>query len=139
MRQCILKLLWPKEDIVNFFASNSCTKADIKVLGDYKVMPRAGIVDTMFTHLATKSDSGLGQFRAMLQSLIAWTHFDDYYFVMLAKLSRSEAENAITPCNPYSQQLDGVDSRSPAFKLLAEFTSSRIADSAICIQPHFTG
>ncbi|WP_019579765.1 restriction endonuclease [Pseudomonas mandelii] len=96
MRQCILKLLWPKDDIVNFFASNSCTTADIKALGDYKAMPRAGIVDAMFTHLATKSDSGLGQFRAMLQSLINWTHFDDYYFVKLAKLSRSDAENAIT-------------------------------------------
>lgn len=96
MRQCILKLLWPKDDIVNFFINNSCTTTDIKALGDYKTMSRVGIVDTMFTHLATKSDSGLGQFRAMLQSLINWTHFDDYYFVKLAKLSRSDAENAIT-------------------------------------------
>ncbi|HEY0286809.1 MAG TPA: restriction endonuclease [Pseudomonas sp.] len=96
MRQCILKLLWPKDDIVNFFTSNSCTVADIKALGNYKENPRAGIVDTMFSHLANKPDSGLAQFRAMLQSLITWTHFDDYYFVKLAKLDRGEAENAIT-------------------------------------------
>lgn len=50
----------------------------------------------MFTHLGTKSDSGLGQFRAMLQSLITWTHFDDYHFVKLGKLSREEAESAVT-------------------------------------------
>ncbi|MCF5709500.1 hypothetical protein GIV19_19755 [Pseudomonas syringae] len=96
MRQCILKLLWPKEDIVSFFESNSCTKADIKALGDYKAQARANIIDTMFSHLASKSDSGLGQFRAMLQSLITWQHFDDYYFVKLAKLNRLEAESAIT-------------------------------------------
>jgi hypothetical protein len=96
MRQCILKLLWPKDDIVSFFESNSCTKADIKALGDYKAQARANIIDTMFSHLASKSDSGLGQFRAMLQSIIAWQHFDDYYFVKLAKLNRLEAESAIT-------------------------------------------
>lgn len=39
-----------------------------------------------------KSDSGLGQFRVMLQSLITWQHFDDYYFVKLAKLNRQESE-----------------------------------------------
>ncbi|MDC6378856.1 restriction endonuclease [Pseudomonas graminis] len=95
MRQCILKLLWPKDDIVRFFESNSCTKADIRALGDYKALARAGIVDAMFTHLASRSDSGLGQFRAILQSLISWQHFDDYYFVKLAKLDRQEAERAI--------------------------------------------
>ena len=25
MRDCILKLLWPKDDIVAFFRNNSCT------------------------------------------------------------------------------------------------------------------
>ncbi|CAB5646541.1 Uncharacterised protein [Pseudomonas putida] len=96
MRQCILNLLWPKDDIVSFFESNSCTKADIKALGDYKALSRSAIIDAMFDHLSQKPDEGLGQFRAMLQTLVTWTHFDDYYFDRLQKLDRTQAKNAIT-------------------------------------------
>ncbi len=96
MRDCILKLLWPKDDIVAFFENNSCTKADIKAIGDHKEMHRYAIIDAMFDHLAKKADEGLGQFRAMLQSLITWKHFDPYYFDKLMKLNRAEAEAAIT-------------------------------------------
>lgn len=96
MRQCILNLLWPKDDIVSFFESNSCTKADIKALGDYKALSRSAIIDAMFGHLSQKPDEGLGQFRAMLQTLVTWTHFDDYYFDRLQKLDRTQAKNAIT-------------------------------------------
>lgn len=96
MRQCILNLLWPKGDIVSFFESNSCTKEDIKALGDYKELSRSAIIDAMFGHLSRKSDEGLGQFRAMLQTLVTWTHFDDYYFDRLQKLDRTQAQNAIT-------------------------------------------
>ena len=96
MRDCILKLLWPKDDIVAFFENNSCTKADVKAIGDHKAMHRYAIVDAMFDHLTKKPDEGLGQFRAMLQSLVTWKHFDSYYFDKLRKLSKSEAERSIT-------------------------------------------
>lgn len=96
MRDCILKLFWPKDDIVAFFKSNSCTSSDIKALGDHKTMHRAAIVDTMFNKLGQKSDEGLGQFRAMLQSLINWAHFDPYYFDTLKKLNQAEAERSIS-------------------------------------------
>ena len=95
MRECILKLLWPKDDIVSFFENNSCTKNDIKAITDYKTMSRNAIVDTMFNYLSNKPDHGLGQFRAMLQSLVAWNHFDSYYFDKLNKLNKAEAERSI--------------------------------------------
>jgi hypothetical protein len=95
MRDCILKLFWPKDDIVAFFKNNACTAADINALGDHKAMHRYAIVDTMFNLLSTKPDQGLGQFRAMLQSLIGWAHFDPYYFDNLKKLNRADAERAI--------------------------------------------
>lgn len=88
MRDCILKLLWPKDDLISFFKDNSCTSNDIKTLGDYKALNRRAIVDTMFDLLSKKPDQGLGEFRAMLQSLIRWTHFDPYYFDTLKKLNR---------------------------------------------------
>ncbi len=88
MRECVLKLLWPKDDIVAFFENNSCTKADVRAIGDHKTMHRYAIVDAMFDHLGKKPDEGLGQFRAMLQSLITWEHFDSYYFDKLKKLNK---------------------------------------------------
>ena len=95
MRECVLKLLWPKDDIVAFFSNNGCTSRDIKTLGNHKEFSRAKIVDLMFDHLSSKPDEGLGQFRAMLQSLIKWNHFDSYYFEKLKKLSKDEARRAI--------------------------------------------
>ena len=95
MRECILKVLWPKGDIVSFFENNSCTKVDVKAIGDYKTMHRYEIVDAMFEHLSSKPDEGLGQFRAILQSLMTWSHFDPYYFDKLRKLDRTEAERSI--------------------------------------------
>jgi hypothetical protein len=50
----------------------------------------------MFAHLSKKPDQGLGQFRAMLQMLITWSHFDPYYFDKLKKLNRGDAERAIS-------------------------------------------
>jgi hypothetical protein len=95
MRDCILKLLWPKKDIVAFFANNGCTKADIAVLGDTQAQTRNGLVDSMFAHLSSKTDGGLGPFRAMLQALVAWSHFDPYYFETLQKLNRADAQRSI--------------------------------------------
>lgn len=95
MRECILKLLWAKDDIVSFFSSNGCTSSDISSLGNYKELSRAKIVDFMFKHLSSKQDEGIGQYRSMLQALVNWNHFDSYYFNKLKKLNRGEAQRAI--------------------------------------------
>ncbi|SHJ84940.1 restriction endonuclease [Desulfofundulus thermosubterraneus] len=95
MRDCILKILWPKDDIVSFFKDNGCTSSDIRSLGNYKELSRAAIVDKMFSRLSAKPDGGLGPFRAMLHSLINWSHFDSYYFDKLRKLDRTVAQRAI--------------------------------------------
>lgn len=95
MRECILKILWPKDDIVRFFSDCGCTKADIGILGHYKEMSRAAIVDKMFSYLSERPDEGLGQFRSMLSALINWSHFDPYYFDTLKKLSQAEAVRSI--------------------------------------------
>jgi hypothetical protein len=75
MCDCILKLFWAKEDIVNFFKDNGCNSNDLKSLGNLKDWTRKALVIRMFDHLSQRPDEGLGQFRAMLNSLINWTHF----------------------------------------------------------------
>jgi len=96
MRDCILKIFWPKDHIVQFFVDNGCTNSDIRALGNHKELARYKIVDCMFDHLAARSDGGLGPFRSMLKSLVGWSVFDPYYFDNLNKLDRADAERSIT-------------------------------------------
>jgi hypothetical protein len=41
--------------------------------------------------VSPRPDNGLGPFRAMLQSLLTWSHFNPYYFDKLRKLDRAAA------------------------------------------------
>lgn len=93
MKDCILSLFWPRKDIVGFFEKHGCTKAEVGrlQLEGENALKRYEIVDALFETLATRPDSGLGPFRAMLQSLLAWSHFDPYYFDKLRKLDRALA------------------------------------------------
>lgn len=96
MRDCILSLMWAKDDIYSFF-KNHCTQSDLKVLVNYKEdLTRVGMVDRIFDHLSDRLDGGLSSFRAILKSLTEWSHFDPYYFDKLKKLNRSDAEKKIT-------------------------------------------
>lgn len=93
MKDCILSLFWPRKDIVGFFEKHGCTKAelsDLQIEGE-NGLKRHEIIDVLFGKLDARADNGLGPFRAMLQSLLAWSHFDPYYFDKLRKLDRSAA------------------------------------------------
>lgn len=94
MKTCILSVLWPKKDIYAFFVRHGCEKSDLAVIDDLEVkdLSRSAMVDLMFTRLESRADSGLGPFRAMLQSLLTWSHFEPYYFDKLKKLDRKEAQ-----------------------------------------------
>lgn len=107
MRACMLEVFWAKDDIISFFSNNGCIKTDISKLGNHKELARSAIIDLMFEHLGSKSDEGLGQFRAMLQTLINWSHFDPYYFDKLQKLDRQKAERAITHLKQLVEIRDG--------------------------------
>lgn len=93
MKDCILSLFWPRKDIVGFFEQHGCTKAEIaavQIEGE-NALKRHEVIDTLFAALAARSDNGLGPLRAMLQSLLSWSHFDPYYFDKLRKLDRATA------------------------------------------------
>lgn len=93
MKDCILSLFWPRKDIVGFFEKHGCTKSEVgglQIDGETG-LKRHEIIDVLFETLNTRPDNGLGPFRAMLQSLLAWSHFDPYYFDKLRKLDRAVA------------------------------------------------
>ncbi len=97
MKDCILALLWPRKDIVSFFLDHGCTKSDVESVANFELdqLSRAKIVDQVFDRLSTLPDGGLGQFRAMLQALLIWSHFDPYYFDELHKLDRKTADQRL--------------------------------------------
>lgn len=97
MKDCILSLFWPRKDIVGFFEKHGCTKAEVKSLqteGE-NALKRHEIVDALFEVLAVRPDKGLGPFRAMMQSLLNWSHFDPFYFDKLQKLDQAKATKNI--------------------------------------------
>lgn len=109
MKDCILSLFWPRKDIVGFFEKHGCTKAEIAPLqleGEH-ALKRHEVVDALFSALAARSENGLGPFRAMLQSLLSWSHFDPYYFDKLRKLDRSTANKNLE----HLRQLQGNSRR----------------------------
>jgi len=99
MKDCILSIFWPKQAIYSFFADHDCTKADLHVIAKFKEkengLSRPQMVNMMFDQLSARTDNGLGPFRAMLQSLVKWSHFDPYYFEKLNKLDIVAAQKNI--------------------------------------------
>ena len=97
MKDCILALIWPKKGIVAFFADNGCTNKDLTPVMTFEEqqLSRSKIIDSVFAQLSGKSDGGLGEFRAMLQALLQWSHFDPYYFDTLHKLDRKTAQKCL--------------------------------------------
>lgn len=97
MRTCILALIWPKKGIFSFFSQHGCEEKDLLPIKNYAdaSTTRAAMVDLVFEQLTRRPDKGLGPLRAMLQSLLDWSHFDPYYFNKLKKLNLADAQRAI--------------------------------------------
>ncbi len=97
MKDCILSILWPRQDILKFFVDNGCTSSEVSHIRNFKEtqLSRSAMIDIVFSRLAVRPDGGLGQFRAVLKSLLEWSYFDSYYFDKLHKLDRSKAERNI--------------------------------------------
>lgn len=93
MKDCILSLFWPRKDIVGFFEKHGCTKAEVSGLeiDGENGLKRHEIIGVLFETLNARPDNRLGPFRATLQSLLAWSHFDSHYFDRLRKLDRTAA------------------------------------------------
>ncbi|WP_200372023.1 restriction endonuclease [Rhodovibrio salinarum] len=93
MKDCILSVLWAKKDIYQFFYDAGCSNDELSVIEEFKKpeMARGKMVDLIFDQLLKRQDSGLGQYRAMLKSLLDWSHFDEYYFDKINKLDRNVA------------------------------------------------
>ena len=98
MKDCMLAIFWARKDILGFFRDHGCTSQDLREVKRFKEqeLSRSTMIDLTFHRLASRTDAGLGPFRAMLRSLVTWERFDPYYFEKLKKLDRGVAERHIS-------------------------------------------
>ena len=103
---CILALIWPREDIVSFFKKCGCDKKDLNTIIKHKSFTRAKIIYLMFARLSTKPDEGYKIFSAMNTILLNWKNFDTYYFEKINKLNREDAEKALEKLKEIQYRLE---------------------------------
>jgi hypothetical protein len=108
IKECLLAVIWPREDIVAFFKKNGCDKKTLNVVVKHKNYTRSKIIYLMFAHLVTKKDGGYEIFKNMNNMLLTWKKFDSYYFEKIEKLDREDAEKALQNLKDVQYFLDDV-------------------------------
>lgn len=139
MRDCILSILWPREDIYKFFLDHGCPKTDLKSIENpaENQLSRVRMVNTMFDRLSARPDGGLGPFRAMLQSLTTWSHFDPYYFDKLRKLDRSQAESNLSHLRQLQEIRDAKIKSEREARLAEEVRAQKSKASLTSLKKEF--
>jgi hypothetical protein len=138
MKDCILAILWPRQAIKDFFRDNGCSADDLKRgLGNRDNETRSSIVDDMFAYLSSKPDSGLGQFRTMLQVLLTWSHFDPYYFETLKKLDRSVALKRIEHLRQLQEIRDAALKQERERRLAGQMATQKARVNCAALKTEF--
>ena len=95
IKECIVCIIWPKEDIVSFLKKHGCTKDDLAPIRKPQDLTRSKMVHLVFRQLSWKKDEGVSQFKAMNRTLLNWKSFNKHYFDDLKKLKVENAKNAL--------------------------------------------
>ena len=95
IKECILNIIWAKDDILAFLKKHGCTKADLAPIRKPQDLTRSKILYTVFKQLSYRPDEGLIPFMNMNRALLNWRSFNKHYFVDLKKLNKEDAEKAI--------------------------------------------
>jgi hypothetical protein len=97
MKDCILAIIWPREEIITFFKNHSCPKNVLKTIEKWKEenLSRARMITEVFNALGNQNDNGTMHFNLMLESLSNWTYFDEYWFKDQKKLDLNDAKKKI--------------------------------------------
>ena len=95
IENCILNIIYPREEIISLFKSCGCDRKDINTVARVKSLTRAKIIYLMFARISDKPDGGAAIFRALNNKFLTWTKFDPQYFVKLNKLSEEKAQKSL--------------------------------------------
>ncbi len=94
IKDCILAVLWPREDIHKFLKDCDCRREELRCIENFKKdqSPRRSMIDLVFDKIGREARRRAWAVSGMLQRLIDWDRFDPYYFTKLKQLSREEAD-----------------------------------------------
>ncbi len=106
LKECILNIIWPKEDIISFLKKHGCTKEDLAPVRKYKDLTRDKIVYLVFKKLISSNDGGYSKFISMNRALLNWTSFNKHYFEKLNKLNIEDAEKVLAELKEAQIYLD---------------------------------
>jgi hypothetical protein len=106
IKDCILHVIWPKEEIMVFFKKQGCTKIELGTIRKPKDLTRAKIVHLIFRQLSYRNDGGAVTFMKMNKTLLNWKSFNKHYFDDLKLLKREDAEKAILNLADVQSYLD---------------------------------
>lgn len=97
MKDCLLALFWPKKQIYEFFADCTVPSASLATIRDWdeKGLSRSAMIDAVFESLTGRTDNGTMHFDVMLEQLVAWQHYDPYWFGDQGKLDLSDARRKV--------------------------------------------
>ena len=95
IKECILCIIWPKEEIVSFLKKQGCTISDLAPIRKPQDLTRSKMVHLVFRQLGWRKDGGITVFMNMNRAMLNWKKIDKHYFDDLKKLKREDAEKAM--------------------------------------------
>ncbi|MCR4329586.1 MAG: hypothetical protein NUV65_03495 [Candidatus Roizmanbacteria bacterium] len=92
VKDCLMNLLYRKQDLLDFFKSSNLTQSDLRDVDVNDTKSR--MIDVMFLNLSKRSDNGATQFKSVIENIVDWTDFGSHWF-QNGSLDPKEAKTSI--------------------------------------------
>lgn len=96
IRECVLNIFWPKNDVLDFFQSCGCPASTLKRLkGQKHDLARKEIINIVLNQLCQNHDNGIGPIRRIIHELKDWSTFNSIHFEIGGNLNIQRAKHSI--------------------------------------------
>lgn len=107
VRECILNIFWPKNDVIDFFKSCGCPAITLNRIQNQKhELTRKEIINIAFSQLCQNHDNGIGPIRRMIHELKNWSTFNSIHFGVGGNLDVQKARHAIAHLKKLQESKD---------------------------------
>lgn len=107
IRECVLNIFWPKNDVLDFFQSCGCPATTLKRLRSQKNdLARKEIINIVLNQLCQNHDNGIGSIRRIIHELKNWSTFNSIHFEIGGNLDVQRAKNSIASLKRLQESKD---------------------------------
>ncbi|WP_299990086.1 restriction endonuclease [uncultured Pontibacter sp.] len=107
LRECILNIFWPKNDVLDFLKSCGSPTVILNKLHSQKhELTRKEIINIAFSQLCQNHDNGIGPIRRMIHELKSWSTFNSIHFEVGGNLDVKKAQHAISHLRKLQESKD---------------------------------